>query len=146
MSFVSQHVDTTAESLLCAIISNEYAILVQRLFRRQYNLRLRETVPKYVSIMKCDRDMYLDMLQLYAVSQPPDGTIYQQDVVPPHFSNIVRTFLDEQSPARWIGRESPYITWPARSPDLTLPDFFLWGFVKDQVYRIVRDLADFLCQ
>ncbi|KAJ4440170.1 hypothetical protein ANN_08308 [Periplaneta americana] len=66
-----------------------------------------------------------------------------QDGAPPHFANMVRTFLDEQFPARWIGRGSPYITWPARSPDLTPPDFFLWGFVKDQVYRTpVRDLAD----
>ena len=27
------------------------------------------------------------------------------------------------------------IAWPARSPDLTLPDFFLWGFLKDRVFR-----------
>ncbi|KAJ4435559.1 hypothetical protein ANN_18175 [Periplaneta americana] len=86
---------------------------------------------------------YLDMLQLYAVPQLPDGAIFQQDGAPPHFANMVRTFLDEQFPARWIGRGSPYITWPARSPDLTPPDFFLWGFVKDQVYRTpVLDLAD----
>ena len=41
-----------------------------------------------------------------------------------HFANIVRTFLDEQFPARWIGRGSPYITWPARSSDLSPP---LWA-------------------
>ena len=31
------------------------------------------------------------------------------------------------------------IAWPARSPDLTVPDFFLWGFLKDRVFwrRIV---------
>jgi len=27
------------------------------------------------------------------------------------------------------------ITWPARSSDLTVPDFFLWGFLKDRVFR-----------
>jgi len=27
------------------------------------------------------------------------------------------------------------IAWPARSPELTVPDFFLWGFLKDHVYR-----------
>jgi hypothetical protein len=26
------------------------------------------------------------------------------------------------------------ITWPARSPDLTVPDFFLRGFLKDHVF------------
>ena len=25
--------------------------------------------------------------------------------------------------------------WPPRSPDLTLPDFFLWGLIKAHVYR-----------
>jgi len=27
------------------------------------------------------------------------------------------------------------IAWPARSPDLTVPDFFLWQFLKDRVFR-----------
>jgi len=27
------------------------------------------------------------------------------------------------------------IAWPARSPDLTVPDFFLWVFLKDCVFR-----------
>ena len=83
------------------------------------------------------------MLQLYAVPQPTDGTIYQQDGAPPHFANIVRTFLDEEFPARYIGRGSSYITWPARSPHLTPLNFCQWGFVNDQVYRTpVRNLAD----
>lgn len=24
--------------------------------------------------------------------------------------------------------------WPARSPDITVPDFFLWGFLKSRIY------------
>jgi len=27
------------------------------------------------------------------------------------------------------------IAWPPRSPDLTVPDFFLWGFLKDRLFR-----------
>ena len=27
------------------------------------------------------------------------------------------------------------IAWPDRSPDLTKPDFFLWGFLKDRVFQ-----------
>ena len=27
------------------------------------------------------------------------------------------------------------IAWPARSPELTVPDYFLWGFLKDRVFR-----------
>ena len=26
------------------------------------------------------------------------------------------------------------INWPPRSPDLTAPDFFLWGYLKERVY------------
>jgi hypothetical protein len=33
-----------------------------------------------------------------------------------------------------IGRGGP-IPWPARSPDLTPPDFFLWGAIKERVFR-----------
>ena len=76
----------------------------------------------------------MDTLQLYAVSQLPDGTIYQKAGTPPHFANVVHSFLDEQLPARWIGKRSPYIVWPARTSDLTPPDFLLWMFVKDHVY------------
>ena len=27
------------------------------------------------------------------------------------------------------------IAWSARSPELTVPDLFLWGFLKDRVFR-----------
>ena len=27
------------------------------------------------------------------------------------------------------------IAWPARSPDVTVPDFFLRGFLKDRVFQ-----------
>ena len=46
--------------------------------------------------------------------------------------------LNEHLPGRWVGRAADtyntFCTWPLRSPDLTLCDFFLWGFVKDNVY------------
>ena len=35
------------------------------------------------------------------------------------------------------------IPWPPRSPDVTPLDVFLWGYVKDIVYRTkVRDIND----
>lgn len=35
------------------------------------------------------------------------------------------------------------MNWPARSPDLSALDFFLWGFMKSIVYRTpVQDLQD----
>lgn len=57
---------------------------------------------------------------------------FQQDGAPIHYHRIVRQFLNQTYPNRWIGRGGT-IGWPARSPGLTPIDFFLWGFVKDQV-------------
>lgn len=61
--------------------------------------------------------------------------IIQQDGAPPHYSNIVRQFLNTDYNNRWIGRGSPLRNWPPRSPDLTSLDFFLWGFLKNIVYE-----------
>ena len=41
--------------------------------------------------------------------------------------------LNEKLEGRWIGRRGA-IEWPARSPDLTPCDFFLWGYLKNKVY------------
>ena len=62
------------------------------------------------------------------LNRPPQEKIRW---VPPDFVNIVRTFLDEQFPAKWIGRGSPYSTWTVRSADLTLLDFFPVGVLMD---------------
>ncbi|KAJ4431225.1 hypothetical protein ANN_19822 [Periplaneta americana] len=35
---------------------------------------------------------------------------------------------------RWIGRRGSAAEFPPRSPDLTPPDFYLWGALKDKVY------------
>lgn len=59
---------------------------------------------------------------------------FQQDGAPPHYGVQVRQYLDAVFPHRWIGRRGA-IEWPARSPDLTPLDYFLWGYVKDKVYQ-----------
>ena len=57
-------------------------------------------------------------------------------------SKIEGQFLNETFPDRWIGKDGP-ISGPPRSPDITPLDFFLWGYVKDIVYRTkVRDITD----
>jgi len=42
-------------------------------------------------------------------------------------------FWDATFPHRWIGRDGS-TSWPPRSPDITLLDFFLWGYVKDKLF------------
>jgi hypothetical protein len=60
--------------------------------------------------------------------------ILQQDGAPPHCGLQVRECLDRTYPRRWIGRDGP-MPWPPRSPDITPLDFFLWGYVKSNVFR-----------
>ena len=58
---------------------------------------------------------------------------FQQDGAPAHWARDARAVLDRMFPGRWIGRGGP-VDWPARSPDLTILDFFVWGYLKEQVY------------
>ena len=62
-----------------------------------------------------------------------DEVYFQQDGAPAHFKRNVREMLDEMFPRKWIGRKGPYI-WPARSPDMTPLDFFLWGHVTHRIF------------
>jgi len=63
-----------------------------------------------------------------------ENTWFQQDGAPAHYGRDVRAYLDAVFVDRWIGRRGA-IEWPARSPDLTPLDYFLWGYLKDRVYK-----------
>lgn len=69
--------------------------------------------------------------------------VFQQDGAPAHYAARVRAYLNETFPNRWIGRRG-HIEWPARSPDLTPLDFFLWGYLKSKVYVNRPDNLDTL--
>lgn len=83
-------------------------------------------------------DAYLTLLEDFASPHLLQNQIYlQQDGAPPHFGLIVRHWLNNNMPHRWIGRGGPFdlnFPWPPRSPDLTVCDFFLWGYIKERVY------------
>jgi len=84
---------------------------------------------------------YLEMLTNWSIPQlaaERHDYLFQQDGAPPHWHLAVRTFLNKHLPNRWIGHagqnDQVFWEWPLRSPDLTVCDFFLWGYVKDRVY------------
>ena len=66
--------------------------------------------------------------------------VFQQDGAPPHWSLATRALLNTMFPGRWIGRagatDQNMLDWPPRSPDITPLDFFLWGYVKDDVFTL----------
>jgi hypothetical protein len=58
---------------------------------------------------------------------------YQHDGAPPHFSQVVRQYLNHKFRNRWIGRGGAQ-NWPPRSPDLNQLYYQVWGYMKAIVY------------
>lgn len=59
---------------------------------------------------------------------------WQQDGAPPHSVTEARQNITRLFQAKWIGNKGP-VQWPARSPDLSICDFWLWGILKDRCYK-----------
>ena len=83
-------------------------------------------------------ERYLNLLNktvwpVISIRDEITNLIWQQDGAPPHYFLPVRQWLDTHFHNKWMGRRGP-IEWPPRSPDLTPPDFFLWGVLKNDVY------------
>jgi hypothetical protein len=76
---------------------------------------------------------YLAMLQKWLLPQ-----LNEDSGAPPHWHRDVRRFLNQSLLQRWIDRigneDLALLFRPPRSPDLTPCDFFVWGFVKEEVY------------
>lgn len=86
--------------------------------------------PKYEAML---REQIIPAIQALS-NDEMDEVYFQQDGAPPHYSRRVRQYLNQVFQDRWIGRRGS-IEWPARSPDLTPLDFFLWGYLKSKVYQ-----------
>ena len=57
---------------------------------------------------------------------------WQQDGAPCHTSNATMCYLQGQFPDRLMSKRGDW-PWPPRSPDLTVCDIFLWGYLKHQI-------------
>ncbi|CAK1578615.1 unnamed protein product [Parnassius mnemosyne] len=70
---------------------------------------------------------------------------FQQDGATAHTARASMAVLREHFPERLISIRGD-LQWPARSPDLSPCDFFLWGFLKSRVYvnrpRTLQDLKN----
>lgn len=59
---------------------------------------------------------------------------YQHDGAPSHSAYAVTDWLDENF-EQWIGIRGT-IHWPARSPDFNPLDYFVWPYLKSQLYKV----------
>lgn len=92
---------------------------------------------RYLAMLK---DFFLPELRRKHIALK--DTWFQQDGATPHIANIVMDLLKSKFKEKFISRNGP-MRWPPRSPDLTPPDFFLWGYCKAKVYETnPRNTAD----
>ena len=74
---------------------------------------------------------------------------FQQDGATAHTARRSMEMLRELFPGRLVSLRGD-ISWPPRSPDLSPSDFFLWGYLKAEVYkhrpRTLQELKDVIRQ
>jgi hypothetical protein len=95
-----------------------------------YVLPDRLNSPTYLVFI---RDVLPELLEDVALQDRLHFTWFQHDGAPAHFGVQVRDHLNTTFGENWIGRGGPS-PWPARSPDLTPLDFYVWGYMKSLVY------------
>lgn len=82
-------------------------------------------------------DRYVNMLEQFLFPRLDELDLgdfwFQQDGATAHTSRASMAVLREHFPERLISIRGD-LEWPARSPDLSPCDFFLWGFLKSRVY------------
>lgn len=96
-------------------------------------------------------DEYRKMINIFLAPQLKAQKLvnmwFQQDGATCHTAKATMAILKSLFPGRLISK-SGEIGWPPRSPDLTAPDFFLWGYLKDIVYcnkpRTLMDLKQYI--
>ncbi|KAJ4428891.1 hypothetical protein ANN_25884 [Periplaneta americana] len=66
-----------------------------------------------------------------------ENTLFQQDGATSYTARISMDTVNVFFPSRAISRKED-ITWPPRSPDLTVCDFFLWGHLKTKVFGAIH--------
>ena len=89
-------------------------------------------------------ERYTEMLEnefipLAQATDRVEGYWFMQDGARPHRTNQVFEVLDEHFHGRVLGlgyeEKGSGLDWPPYSPDMNPCDFFLWGYLKEQVYR-----------
>lgn len=59
---------------------------------------------------------------------------FQQDGATAHTARVSMTKLRQMFPTHLVSLRGD-LRWPARSPDLSICDFFLWGYLKEKVFK-----------
>ena len=81
--------------------------------------------------------MHEDCINLFCLEEnewDSPHVLFLQKEAAAHTARVSMDVIFEIFAGRVISRNSD-IRWPPRSPDLSLCDFFLWGYLKYKVYQ-----------
>ena len=85
---------------------------------------------------------YRQMIQEYLLPEIEDNKqrniFFKQDGATAHTARATMEMLKAIFPIRLISRFGD-MPWPPRSPDLSAPDFLLWGYSKEKIYIEMPD-------
>jgi len=120
----------------CAL--SRVGIIGPYFFQQQNGRAVTVNSDRYLTMI---REFFLPALQEMEL----DNVWFQQDGATAHTARTSMACLREAFPGRLISRYGD-LNWPARSPDLTPCDYFLWGYLKSRVYndrpRTLEDLKN----
>ncbi|XP_014467255.1 PREDICTED: uncharacterized protein LOC106740582 [Dinoponera quadriceps] len=103
-------------------------------------MRLRFHIPRHVSVPDGKTiKRWVSSLEETGSTELSEQTNlgeiwFQQDGATAHTARISMAKLRQMFPTRLVSLRGD-LGWPARSPDLSICDFFLWGYLKEKVFK-----------
>ena len=101
--------------------NNDSVIVTQRAFRRHFNINRNDSVPSRNTILLWIKNIRETAC---AVKKRPPGKV-RTVRTPENIARVRDAVISHRGEVRW----SP------RSPDLSVCDYFLWGYLKSRVYQ-----------
>ena len=114
--------------------------IIRPIFIKESGAAVTVTKEHYVEVLKTFKSEFQTLYSLLMTK-----FWFQQDGASSHISNLSRDWLKENFEGQVISLKTDF-EWVPHSPDLSPPDFFLWGYPKDRVYagkpRTITELKE----
>lgn len=109
-------------------------------FFEEHGSQVTVTKERYIEVLS---DFWKELESLYP--SLTDKFWFQQDGASSHTSNLSREWLKNHFRKHVVSLKTEF-EWAPYSPDLSPPDFFLWGYLKDKLYsnkpRTISELKE----